>query len=102
MVKKSEELAALGSLLGQCVIGGGKQAATSVLSMVDLLQKWPNIVGDMLAEKAFPTRLQSGTLTLQTVSTVWANELQLLVPRLIDEIGEQCPQLDIQKIRFTS
>ncbi len=97
-------MSALGAILGQCVTDAGAPVPVDspVLSMIDLVQKWPVIVGDFIAEKAFPTRLRRGTLTLQTVSTIWSNELQLLVPRLLDDIGEQCPQLEVTKIRFTS
>jgi len=101
-MKKMGDLTALGSIMEQCVIGGDLSSKNPVLNMVDLVQKWPEIVGDLVAEKAFPTRLRSGTLILQTVSSVWANELQLLVPRLLSEIGEQCPQLNVNKIRFVA
>jgi len=86
----------------QCVIGGDLPTKNPVLNIIDLVQKWPDIVGDLVAEKAFPCRVKNGTLILQTVSTVWANELQLLVPRLLDEIEEQCPQLNVNKIRFVA
>ena len=106
MEKKSAGPIAIGEILGQRVIGPPEgsqgQAQGVVLPLLDLVEKWPDVVGSLIAEKAHPMRLTGGTLFLQTVSTMWANELQLMVPRLIEEIGEQCPQLKVQKIRFIS
>jgi predicted nucleic acid-binding Zn ribbon protein len=82
----------------RCVIGRRQP----VLNLLDLVRKWPDIVGDLIAEKAFPIRIQRMTLILQATSPVWANELQLMTPNLLKEINEHCPQLGIKRLRFVS
>ena len=88
----------LSEILKQRVISKGQP----VLSLLDLIKKWPDIVGDLIAEKVFPVRLKHKTLILQASSSAWANELQLMEPRLLEEIKKHCPQLRIEKLRFVS
>jgi predicted nucleic acid-binding Zn ribbon protein len=98
MKRKYSELIPLNEILKQRVI----DKRQPVLSLLDLVNKWPDIVGELIAEKTFPLRIQRMTLTLKTVSPVWANELQLMAPRLLEEISEHCPQLRIKRLRFVS
>jgi predicted nucleic acid-binding Zn ribbon protein len=57
---------------------------------------WPSAVGERLAAVATPVSQQDGTLTIECVDAVWAQELDLmqatLLERLREEVGEQAPQ----------
>ncbi|HET7510208.1 MAG TPA: DUF721 domain-containing protein [Solirubrobacterales bacterium] len=57
---------------------------------------WVSAVGDQLAAVATPVAERQGTLTIECVDAVWAQELDLmqetLLGRLRDELGDQAPE----------
>lgn len=58
--------------------------------------KWSTAVGEQLAAVATPVSERDGTLTVECVDAVWAQELDLmqatLLERLREEMGEQAPE----------
>ncbi|HWO84400.1 MAG TPA: DUF721 domain-containing protein [Solirubrobacterales bacterium] len=57
---------------------------------------WANVAGEQLAAVATPASERDGTVTIECVDTVWAQELDLmqeaLLERLRAEVGEQAPK----------
>jgi predicted nucleic acid-binding Zn ribbon protein len=57
---------------------------------------WAAAVGERLAAVATPVSERAGTLTIECVDAVWAQELDLmqetLLERLRAEVGDQAPQ----------
>lgn len=57
---------------------------------------WSTAVGEQLAAVARPVSERGGTLTIECVDAVWAQELDLmqesLLERLRAEVGEQAPR----------
>jgi predicted nucleic acid-binding Zn ribbon protein len=57
---------------------------------------WAEALGERLAEVATPVSERSGTLTVECVDGVWAQELDLmqkqLLERLREALGERAPQ----------
>jgi predicted nucleic acid-binding Zn ribbon protein len=57
---------------------------------------WSAALGERLAEVATPVSERSGTLTVECVDGVWAQELDLmqeqLLRRLREELGERAPE----------
>jgi predicted nucleic acid-binding Zn ribbon protein len=57
---------------------------------------WSAALGERLAEVATPVSERSGTLTVECVDAVWAQELDLmqeqLLQRLREELGERAPE----------
>jgi len=57
---------------------------------------WSSTAGDQLAAVAVPVSERDGTVTIECVDTVWAQELDLmqeaLLKRLRAEVGEQAPK----------
>jgi len=49
--------------------------------------RWPDVAGPALAEEAFPVSAHAGTLTLNCRSAVWAQELELLAPDLLERLN---------------
>ena len=65
--------------------------------LVGIVRAWPAAVGDAVARRAWPARLQrDGTLLVHTVSSTWAFELGRMaaeiLERLTAEAGEEAPQ----------
>jgi predicted nucleic acid-binding Zn ribbon protein len=56
---------------------------------------WSGAVGERIAAVATPVSERSGTLTIECVDPVWAQELDLmqgqLLERLREELGERTP-----------
>lgn len=56
---------------------------------------WSEVVGERLAAAATPVSERSGTLTVECVDAVWAQELDLmqaqLLGRLREALGDQAP-----------
>ena len=54
--------------------------------------RWPELVGDNVAEHCTPESFADGRLVVRTDATAWATELRLLAPtvvrRLNEELGE--------------
>jgi len=57
---------------------------------------WSAALGERLAAVATPVSERSGTLTVECVDAVWAQELDLmqeqLLQRLREELGERAPE----------
>jgi predicted nucleic acid-binding Zn ribbon protein len=57
---------------------------------------WSTALGERLAEVATPVSERAGTLTVECVDGVWAQELDLmqeqLLQRLREELGERAPE----------
>jgi predicted nucleic acid-binding Zn ribbon protein len=61
---------------------------------------WPNAVGDKLAAVAIPVSERGGTLTIECVDTVWAQELDLMQESLLERLGEAVGEQAPQALRF--
>ncbi|MBS1878350.1 MAG: DUF721 domain-containing protein [Actinobacteria bacterium] len=57
---------------------------------------WASALGERLAAAAHPVSERDGTVTVECVDGVWAQELDLmqatLLERLRDELGERAPE----------
>jgi hypothetical protein len=60
--------------------------------MADLVELWPQVVGDTIAANAWPARLsRDGVLHVYTSSSAWAFELGHLESELRARLGEHAP-----------
>ena len=48
---------------------------------------WPGVVGETVAAEAEPVREEGGTLTISCRSAVWAQELELMGPDLLERLN---------------
>ena len=91
----------VGDILKQCVIGEARGKKSSpVLNLLDLVKRWPEIVGQKIADRAVPIGMRAGSLTVQAASPGWANELQLMSVELLEAVRTHCPQLKVKRLRF--
>jgi predicted nucleic acid-binding Zn ribbon protein len=61
----------------------------------DLLERWPEAVGEAIARNAWPARIaRDGTLHVSTADSVWAFELAHRAPEIAERLG-------VPKVRFT-
>jgi hypothetical protein len=61
---------------------------------------WPDVVGEVTAAKTRPLYVNRGTMVVAVASSAWANQLNLLKPRLLQAIAERCGPDVIRDLRW--
>jgi predicted nucleic acid-binding Zn ribbon protein len=56
-------------------------------TLADVQRVWPDAVGAAVAREATPTAERDGTLTVTCRSSVWAQELDLMGPELVERLN---------------
>ncbi|HEU4975112.1 MAG TPA: DUF721 domain-containing protein [Baekduia sp.] len=56
-------------------------------TLADVQRVWPEAVGTAVAREATPTAERDGTLTITCRSSVWAQELDLMGPELVERLN---------------
>ena len=69
--------------------------------MPELLDAWPEAVGEMVAANAWPARFaRDGTLHVSTSSSAWAFELAHLAPTVLERLRERLGESVPKALRF--
>jgi hypothetical protein len=63
---------------------------------------WPDIVGEVTANRTKPLYVNRGALVVLVASSAWANQLNLLKPKLLQAFAERCGPGVIKDIRWKS
>lgn len=61
---------------------------------------WEKIVGVEIAEHSTPISLLDGVLTIQTTSTAWATQLNLISTDLLKTISSSAPGALVESLTF--
>ncbi len=72
----------------------------SGLAEGNLFVHWKKIVGDEIAQHATPISILDGTLTIQSSSTAWATQLQLMSNDLLTMIQKDAAGVLVENIVF--
>jgi predicted nucleic acid-binding Zn ribbon protein len=56
--------------------------------LAEVQRAWPETVGAVIAREATPTAERQGTVTVTCRSSVWAQELDLMSPELVERLNE--------------
>ena len=72
--------------LGHAISALAEQLAPLTL-LADVQRVWPQAVGDLVAAQAEPTGERDGVLVVTCSSAVWAQELDLMAPDLIERLN---------------
>lgn len=62
------------------------------------VREWRAAVGPRIADRARPHALERGVLVVQVVTSVWANELQMLAPELVLRLKQR--GYAVESLRF--
>ena len=77
-----------------------------VLELNEICSGWDkmleNLFGESFKNKARPVSLKDKTLIVDCMNSVWAGELQLKQPRIIQQINNVFGKELVKKIRFIS
>jgi hypothetical protein len=64
--------------------------------MAELVERWPDAVGEAIARNAWPARIaRDGTVHVNTADSVWAFELGHKAPEIAGKLG-------VEKLRFAA
>ena len=61
---------------------------------------WAEAVGDLVSAEAQPVSEREGVVTVACRSSVWANELELLGPELLEKVNAALGEPAVAQLRF--
>ncbi len=67
--------------------------------LAEVQRVWSDAVGDAIAAEARPDRERSGILTIVCSASVWAHELDLMAPDILERLNQALPERIIQRLR---
>jgi predicted nucleic acid-binding Zn ribbon protein len=72
-------------------------APATVLARVQAL--WPEAVGTVIAAEAVPSAERSGVLTVTCSASVWAQELDLMGPAILERLNARLEGRPLTRLR---
>jgi predicted nucleic acid-binding Zn ribbon protein len=65
----------------------------------DVQRAWPGAVGAAIAAEAQPTAERGGVITISCSASVWAQELDLMGPQIIERLNAGLAGGSVQRLR---
>lgn len=59
------------------------------VSVGGVIGRWRDVVGDQVADHCTPETFEDKVLVVRADSTAWATQVRLLVPRLLERLGQE-------------
>jgi predicted nucleic acid-binding Zn ribbon protein len=76
------------------------QNAAPATTLARIQGCWEEVAGGVIAEEAQPLSERSGVVTVGCKSAVWANELELLAPGLVEALNGALGGPAVASLRF--
>lgn len=67
--------------------------------LADVQRAWPIAVGPAIAQEAQPTGERSGVVTVSCSASVWAQELDLMAPAIIERLNHALRSGKVTRLR---
>jgi len=67
--------------------------------LAEVQRVWATVVGEAIAREAAPTGERAGVVTVTCSASVWANELDLMAPLLIERINAAVHGPEVKRLR---
>jgi predicted nucleic acid-binding Zn ribbon protein len=67
--------------------------------LADVQRAWPEVVGAAIAAEAAPSAERGGVLTVSCSAAVWAQELDLMAPAILDRLNPRLRGRRIERLR---
>jgi len=55
--------------------------------LAEVQQTWPEVVGAVIAREAAPVAERAGVVTISCSASVWAQELDLIAPTILEKLN---------------
>lgn len=66
-----------------------------------VVEKWATVVGPELAQRSRALRCENGTLVVLVDHGAWMQEMHFIEKELLAKLRAACPNVNLQRIRFT-
>lgn len=67
--------------------------------LAEIQRIWPEAVGSAIAAEAVPTRERGGVLTVSCSAAVWAHELDLMAPSILERLAALVGPGRVERLR---
>jgi predicted nucleic acid-binding Zn ribbon protein len=67
--------------------------------LAEAQQVWGEVVGAMIAGEAQPTSERAGVLTISCAASVWAQELDLMAPMIVERLNANLHRGTVARLR---
>ncbi len=67
--------------------------------LAEIQQRWPEVVGAAIAAEARPVRERGGVLTVSCSASVWAHELDLMGPAIVERLNAVLRRGKVSRLR---
>jgi predicted nucleic acid-binding Zn ribbon protein len=67
--------------------------------LAEVQRAWPEAVGATIAAEATPTSERGGVLTVSCSASVWAQELDLMAPMLLERLNRLIRPGEVSRLR---
>ena len=67
--------------------------------LADVQRVWASTVGEAIAQAAAPTAERGGVITVSCEASVWAQELDLMAPRLVASLNARLGGEAVRRLR---
>jgi predicted nucleic acid-binding Zn ribbon protein len=84
-------------------LSGALESLTRELAPQTLLaavqRAWPETVGPLIAAQAQPSAERRGVLTVSCSASVWAQELDLMAPDILERLNDRLDGAEVTRLR---
>jgi predicted nucleic acid-binding Zn ribbon protein len=67
--------------------------------LAEVQRVWSSAVGDAIAGEAQPTAERAGVVTISCSASVWAQELDLMSPQIVERLNALLSRGSVQRLR---
>jgi predicted nucleic acid-binding Zn ribbon protein len=67
--------------------------------LAEVQRVWSKSVGDAIAAEAHPTAERAGVVTISCSASVWAQELDLMAPQILERLNGHLRRGSVQRLR---
>jgi predicted nucleic acid-binding Zn ribbon protein len=67
--------------------------------LADVQRAWPRAAGEAIAREASPVAERGGVVTIACSASVWAQELDLMAPLLIEKLNAAVAAGEVRRLR---
>jgi predicted nucleic acid-binding Zn ribbon protein len=67
--------------------------------LAEVQRAWPGAVGASIAAQAEPTAERAGVVTIACSASVWAQELDLMAPQIIEHLNDALAAPGVHRLR---
>ena len=67
-----------------------------------ILAIWPQVVGEDIAARTQPVKIEDGVLYVRVNHSAWMQELHFMEKEILRKLKEAAPNIEVGRIRFSA